>query len=89
MKQASLTKLRQNLSEFLNAVNTDHEPLVVTRRRGQPVVMISLEDYEAMARPAHAVHQIRASTTANRLLSSFAEVDEIAFLPRKPEKKGA
>ena len=78
MKQASLTDLRRNLSTILNAVNNDHEPLVVTRRRGKPVVVISLEDYQAMDRPKAPVTK---SDPAQDLLKALTEVDEIAFLP--------
>ncbi len=88
MKQAKLTELRRNLSTMLNAVNNDHEPLIVTRRRGKPVVMISLEDFEAMSRPAT---QVMASRDSARLLSSLTEVDEITFVantPEEPDKHG-
>ncbi len=85
MKQASLTNLRRNLSDMLNAVNTDHEPLVVTRRRGKPVVMISLEDYQALGRlPATETR----SDSAAGLWKALSEVDEMTFVPtaqRDPE----
>ena len=102
MKQASLTHLRRNLSSMLNAVNNDHEPLIVNRRRGKPVVVMSLEDYEAMGRavpavapaparpaatPMHAAVPRRVSSpAAHQLLRSFSEVDEITFVPRVADK---
>ena len=79
MKQAKLSVLRRNLSTLLNAVNNDHEPLMVTRRRGKPVVLLSLEDYEALDRSASL--RMANSPSMNKLLSSFAEVDEISFVP--------
>ncbi|WP_299851249.1 type II toxin-antitoxin system Phd/YefM family antitoxin [uncultured Roseovarius sp.] len=82
MKQAKLSDLRRNLSSMLNAVNNDHEPLIVTRRRGKPVVMMSLEDFQAMDRPAP---RFATSPSMDRLINSFAEVDEIAFLPHALE----
>ncbi len=78
MKQASLTDLRRNLSDMLNAVNTDREPLVVTRRRGKPVVMMSLEDYRAMER---APKPKPVSESAAGLWKALSEVDEMAFVP--------
>lgn len=61
MKHASSTDLRKNLSAMMDAVTADHEPLLVTRAGGKPVVMLSLEDYESldettylMANPANA-----------------------------------
>ena len=82
MKQAKLTDLRRNLSSMLNAVNNDREPLVVTRRRGKPVVMISLEDYHALsAPPVRHASRVPTSTSVNSLLNSLVEADEISFIP--------
>ena len=79
MKQASLTHLRRNLSTYLNEVNNEREPLIVTRRRGKPVVMISLEDYQAMERVAAPAPQ---ADSMRKLLSSLSEVDEITFVSK-------
>ncbi|TMV72582.1 type II toxin-antitoxin system prevent-host-death family antitoxin [Thioclava sp. BHET1] len=67
MKHTTSTDLRANLSAMMDRVNDDHEPMLVTRANGRPVVMISLEDYQAMdetsyllASPANAA-QLRAA----------------------------
>ena len=44
MKTLSSTDLRANLSAVMDRVNDDHEPVIVTRAKGRPVVMVSLED---------------------------------------------
>lgn len=82
MKHTSLSDLRRNLSKFLNGVNADHEPLVVTRRRGKPVVVLSLEDYEALGR--HSAPKPR-SASVDHLLKSLTEVDEMRFVPKALE----
>jgi len=48
MKHTSSTQLRANLSKLMDQVNDDHEPLIVTRANGKPVVILSLEDYDSM-----------------------------------------
>jgi len=48
MKHTSSTQLRANLSRLMDQVNDDHEPLIVTRANGKPVVILSLEDYDEM-----------------------------------------
>lgn len=48
MKHTSSTQLRANLSKLMDQVNDDHEPLIVTRANGKPVVILSLEDYDEM-----------------------------------------
>ena len=53
MKHTSSTDLRKNLSALMDRVNDDHEPVLVTRAGGKPVVMISLDEYEAMDETAY------------------------------------
>ena len=48
MKTLSSTDLRANLSAVMDRVNDDHEPVIVTRSKGRPVVMVSLEDWASM-----------------------------------------
>ena len=48
MKTLSSTDLRANLSAVMDRVNDDHEPVIVTRAKGRPVVMVSLEDWSSM-----------------------------------------
>jgi antitoxin YefM len=48
MKTLSSTDLRANLSAVMDRVNDDHEPIIVTRAKGRPVVMVSLEDWSSM-----------------------------------------
>ncbi len=79
MKMTNLTNLRRNLSDMLNAVNADREPLVVTRRRGKPVVLMSLEDYRSMERLQRPAV---VSDSASGLWKALSEVDEMAFVPR-------
>ena len=48
MKTLSSTELRANLSAVMDRVNDDHEPVIVHRAKGKPVVMVSLEDWSSM-----------------------------------------
>lgn len=72
MKHTSSTDLRANLSKMMDQVNDDHEPLIVTRAKGKPVVMISVEDYDAMDETAYLL-----SSPANKvaLLESIVQVE--------------
>lgn len=53
MKTLSSTDLRANLSAVMDQVNDDHEPVIVTRAKGRPVVMVSLEDWASMDETAY------------------------------------
>jgi antitoxin YefM len=72
MRTLSSTDLRQNLSSVMDQVNDDHEPVIVTRAKGKPVVMVSLEDWASMDETTYLL-----ASPANRamLLNSIAEND--------------
>jgi antitoxin YefM len=48
MDAISYTAVRANLSKTMEQVCNDHAPIIITRKRESPVVMLSLEDYQAM-----------------------------------------
>ena len=72
MKTLSSTDLRANLSSVMDQVNDDHEPVIVTRAKGKPVVMVSLEDWASMDETAYLL-----SSPANRraLLTSIEQLN--------------
>jgi antitoxin YefM len=72
MKTLSSTELRANLSAVMDRVNDDHEPVIVHRAKGKPVVMVSLEDWASMDETTYLT-----SNPANRraLLEAIAELD--------------
>ena len=53
-------------------VCNDHAPVVVTRKSENPVVIMSLEDYEAMEETAYL---LRSPVNAKLLLESVAELE--------------
>lgn len=70
MKAISYTEARQKLKDVMDAVCEDHEPVVVTRKRGENIIMMSQEDYDSLAETDYLL-----STPANakRLLASLEE----------------
>ncbi len=48
MRTANYTEYRKNLKHYLDGVINDNEPLIVHRAGTESVVVISLEDYNAM-----------------------------------------
>jgi antitoxin YefM len=61
---------RQNLARVMDRVNEDHAPVLVTRQNGQPVVMMSLADYNALEETAYL---LRSPANAARLIRSAAQ----------------
>ncbi len=69
MKVMTDTAVRENLANTMDAVCDEHDPVVITRNRDQAVVLIPLEDYEALEETAYL---LRSPANARRLLSSIA-----------------
>jgi antitoxin YefM len=66
------TRLRSNLANEMDRVCDDHAPIIVTRKASRSVVMISLDDYEALEETAYL---LRSPKNARRLLESVAELE--------------
>ena len=66
------TRLRANLAREMDRVCDDHAPIIVTRKASKSVVMISLDDYEAMEETAYL---LRSPKNARRLLESIARLE--------------
>lgn len=72
MDAISYTSARANLAKTMEKVCNDHAPIVITRKSEAPVVMLSLEDYQAMEETAYL---LRSPANARRLLESIAELE--------------
>ena len=72
MKTLSSTDLRANLSAVMDQVNDDHEPVIVTRAKGKPVVMVSLEDWASMD---ETTYLLSSPANARRSSQSIAELN--------------
>jgi antitoxin YefM len=73
MDAITYTTARANLAETMNRVCEDHEAIIITRNGEQAVVMISLDDYNALEETAYL---LRSPKNARRLLESIAELEE-------------
>jgi antitoxin YefM len=61
------TESRQRYAEVLNSVVDDHEEVVITRAGREPVVIVSLADYESLRETAYL---LRSPANARRLLDA-------------------
>jgi len=67
MRTTNVSTFRKELQTNLQKVTDSHEPMIVTRQRGKDVVVLSLEDYNAMnetcyllSNPANAMHLLQS-----------------------------
>ncbi len=72
MDTISYTKARESLAATMEKVCDDHNPLIITRKSNRPVVMLSLEDYQAME---ETTYLLRSPKNAKRLLESIIELE--------------
>ncbi len=72
MDAISYTLARENLARTMTKVCDDHSPVIITRRDNSSVVMLSLEDYEALAETAYL---LRSPKNEKRLIDSIEELE--------------
>ncbi|MBW1604684.1 type II toxin-antitoxin system Phd/YefM family antitoxin [Streptomyces sp. JJ66] len=70
MKTMSVTELRAGLADALDAVENDAEELVITRAGHEPMVVVSLADYEALKETDYL---LRSPAMAERLRRSIEQ----------------
>ncbi|NER58941.1 prevent-host-death protein [Pseudomonas sp. MAFF212428] len=71
MHVLTFSQARADLKQTMDDVCRDHEPAIITRQRGEPVVMLSLEDYNGIN---ETLHLLGSSKNAARLRSSIAQL---------------
>jgi len=71
MEAITYSHTRQHLSDVMNKVGDDRAPVLITRQNGSPVVMMSLEDYNALEETAYL---LRSPRNAKRLIDSIEQL---------------
>lgn len=72
MDAITYSAARANLASTMDRVCADHEALIITRNGEQSVVMLSLEDFQAMEETAYL---LRNPANAKRLVSAVAQLN--------------
>ena len=62
---------RQHFADVMDRVNNDRAPLLITRQQGKPVVMMSLDDFNALEETAYL---LRSPANTQRLIDAIAQV---------------
>ena len=73
MEAITYTAARQNLAKTMEKVCKDRAPIIVTRKSSDSVVIMSLEDYEALEETAYL---LRSPKNAQRLIESIAQLEK-------------
>lgn len=69
MHVLTFSQARAGLKQTMDDVCRDHEPAIVTRQRGEPVVILSLGDFNAME---ETLYLLGTQENSKRLRESIA-----------------
>ena len=72
MEAITYTSARQNFAKTMEKVCRDHAPVIITRNSQNSVVIMSLEDYEALEETAYL---LRSPKNTSRLMESITQLE--------------
>ncbi len=72
MRVMTYSESRARYAETLSAVADDREEVVITRAGHEPVVIVSLDDYQSLKETAYL---LRSPENARRLLTSIDRLE--------------
>jgi antitoxin YefM len=72
MEAINYTVARKTMAQTMDKVCDNHSPVIITRQNSRSVVLMSLEDYQAMEETAYL---LRSPKNAQRLLESILELE--------------
>ncbi len=72
MRTMTYSESRANYAATLSAVVDDREEVIITRAGHEPVVIVSLDDYESLKETAYL---LRSPTNARRLLGAIERLE--------------
>jgi len=72
MTAISYTSARSQLAKTMEKVCEDHDPVIITRQNADSVVMLSLEDYEALCETNYL---LQSPKNARRLIGAIEQLN--------------
>ena len=68
MDAINYTDLRKNLKSFLDKVYNNHEPLIITRKNNENIVLLSIDDYNSFM---ETIYLLSNTSNSKRILNSL------------------
>ena len=72
MEIVNYSEARNNLKAIMDRAVNDHTPIAITRQRGKPVVLVDLDDWNAMTETRYLMS---TPNNARILMESIADAD--------------
>lgn len=80
MHVVTYTQLRANLKDILDSTSDDFEPTVISRPRGENMVLLSQKQYESLKETAYLLSN---AANAKHLRKSLASLEKGKLLSKK------
>ncbi len=71
MDTIGYSAFRRQLASTLDKVNEDHKPVLITRQKGKPAVVMSLEDYKSYEETAYLMASPKNAERLNRAITQL------------------
>jgi len=68
MNAFSYSEVRKNLKQHMDNVYHDHEPIIITRKNNENIVILSIDDYNSLTETHYL---LSTKNNSNHLLSSL------------------
>ncbi len=72
MEQFNYTEIKEKLPKFMEKVCQEHSPIIITENEQEPVVLMSLSDYNSYQ---ETMYLLKSPKNAQRLRDSIAELE--------------
>jgi len=73
METMSYTTFRNHLTSTLDKVNTNHTPLLITRKNGYPAVLLSLDDFKSYEETAYLMSSTKNTQRLNLAIEQLGK----------------
>ena len=80
MNAITYSHARENLASTINAVCENHDPIIITKKGTDAVVMMSLQDFESMQATTYL---LRSPKNAKRLIESIEQLNAVKGVERE------
>lgn len=79
MDALSYSQVRKNFTNTMNAVCENHEPIIITRQNQSPVIIMSLDDYNALQ---ETLYLVKSLAKAKKLCVALKDIEEKKFIEK-------
>ena len=84
MDVVNYTDFRKSLAKYIDKVDTDKGPILITRQNAKPTVLMSLEEFNSYE---ETLHLLSSTTNAKRLRRSIADAKAGRLIEREIDSK--